>query len=405
MTMQTLLIALLLLSPTVQARIDLGPFSFALLEPFTLAAATLLLWRDYRRRGRLVLAAEPLWPLLLLMAAWVLTVRLFGESATRALSDARDWLIPIYGYLALISSVRDGWRRWTAVLLIGLSLQAALGIYQALSDSARPFINEESRWKTGFNISPETAELAQTSFAAGLFGHPNGLAIVLFGGLLLLISTPAGRGLPRPAKPALTALLAAALVLTYAKASLTVMALALSWYGLQRVIVSGRRLLLISAAAAVGGLLLLPRLLQWIPPAYLETLYWRIGLWQQALDLLRSEPALLLLGRGLELFGGTAYYPQPHNNFLYMTLEYGLFGLLWFITLSAVFVVHGWWARSRGCFAQEPRLAGLWLFLLGFLLISSVESTLQGIEMRAILLNFFACYSGLLRETRAAQAA
>jgi hypothetical protein len=49
---------------------------------------------------------------------------------------------------------------------------------------------------------------------------------------------------------------------------------------------------------------------------------------------------------------------------------------------------------------QEPLLAVLWIYLLGFFAIGLVESNLLGVEIRMLFLIFSACFSGLLREQR-----
>lgn len=395
--LQGLLIALILLAPTVQYRVELGFASFALMEPVVLLAAVLLLGRQLLRRGSIYLARDPIIALLVLITLWALLVRPWSANRTGGLSDVRDWLVPTLGYIALVSTVRTGWRRWCAALLAGVVVQSLLGAYQHLTDSARPFVNELSAYKTGFLISPETSQLAFVSFAAGLFNHPNAFAIYLFGGLTLLISWPAA-GWRRLVKYALVAFVATCLYWTFAKASLIMVVFALGWYMLQRWVRSGAALVVASGLGLVVVAAALLVVYSLVPDMLLNTMRWRIGLWELGLRLAIERQEILLFGNGMQLFGQQAYYGQPHNLYVYMLLEYGVLGLLWVLAVIWVISLKGWAVRQRGGFALEPRLAGLWVFLIGFFAVGMVESNLLGVESRMVFLIFYACFYGLVRE-------
>jgi hypothetical protein len=396
--MQRLLIALLFIAPTIQYRIDVGPFSLALMEPIILGVASVLLLGQIWQRGSIFLAREPLLGLMLLICVWVLLIRPFEANITRGLSDARDWVVPTIGYLALLATVRTGWRQWILIFVIGVFLQASLGIYQAWSDSARPFVNDLAVYKQGFVVTPEADRLLQTSFASGLFGHPNAMAIYLLGGFMLALSWPVQHRWSWVVKFVLLALIGGSLYLTYAKSSLLVLGLAVGWYLLQHWLRSGRRLF---GMTIIGGgliLILLGVVIPLIPEVFLRTFYWRVGLWQIAWDQLAAYPTTLIFGNGLDRFAQIAYYAQPHNTYIFMLLEYGIFGLIWLLALLWQLARLGWYARIQGFFRLEPRLAGLWVFLLSYAVLGITESTLHGIEDRALLLWYYACFFGLYRE-------
>jgi O-antigen ligase len=401
LTLYSLLIFLLLLAPTIQYRIELGPFSLAFMEPVTLLVALVLIGDQIRRRGSLFLPRDPLIPLILVMCVWAFMFRPLGLSWTRGLSDARDWIVPAIGYIALVASVRQGWRRWITILLVGVILQALFGVYQHLSDSARPFVNTLASYKTGFAISAEAVELVFVSYAVGLFTHPNGFAIYLFGGFMLLLSWPAA-GLRLAVKAIFIALIGGCLFWTYAKASLLVMTIAVAWYIIQRRL-RADQVLMVTAIGLVVGVGLVFVALRVVPETLLTTFYWRVGLWEFGVDTAFNYPQILLFGSGLERFSAVAYYGQPHSVYVYLLLEYGLFGLVWFVAIMGVIAHRGWQARMNGLFRREPRLAGLWVYLLGFAIVGIVESNLQGIESRALFLSFYACFSGLRREVQAEQ--
>jgi O-antigen ligase len=395
-----ILILLLFLAPTVQYRVEVGSFSFALMEPITLLISTALLTWQIIARRRLVLVNDTLIFLCLGMVLWAMLIRPLDADWKHGLSDIRDWAIPVLGYAALTSSIRQGWRRWSLLLLVAVFLQALLGIYQHFADTARLFVAESAAYKTGFEVSPETSQLALVSFAVGMFSHPNGYAIYLFIGLMIALGRSAS-GRLRWLKIAMIIPIVLALFWAYAKASLLVMAFAVLLFFVQRSLKSNRVFLITIGAGLLAGVCALAVASRLVPDALLETLYWRFGLWRAALELIGRQPTILLFGNGMGDFAQHAYYGQPHNVYLFLLLQYGLLGLCWVVLVLVSILHRGWYARRHGWMRREPLLAAYWLALLGFFLIGMVESTLLDIESRMLFLLVAACFSGLAREIKA----
>jgi hypothetical protein len=398
---QGALIFLLFLAPTVQYRVELGGVSFALLEPVILLVSSLLLAHQIVSWRRLVILKEPLVYFFSFIVLWALVIRPWADDWKHGLSDVRDWAIPLLGFVALVTTIRQGWRRWIAIFLLLVWLNALVGIYQHLTDSFRPFVSSLAAYKTGFTVSPEDiSRLALVSYAAGFFTHPNGFAMYLFAGLMLGLGQLAGSrkwwlglGLVMP--------IALALFWTYAKASLLVMGAAVVIFWLQRWIKPGTDFLVILIFGLVTGAIMLWLAIPYVPSALLTTFWWRVGLWQTGLSVIGEYPAILFSGNGLDIFAQQAYYGQPHNLYLYLLLEYGLPGLLWSLLLGWHLLRRGWRARQLGLLRAEPLLAALWVTLLGYFAIGLVESNLLGIENRMIFLTIGACFVGLSREVRA----
>jgi O-antigen ligase len=397
--MTDLLLLLLFLAPTIQYRIETGSVSFAIMEPVVLTVSGVLLAQQVRHR-RLVIVNDPLVFLFLGMVLWAALIRPWADDWKHGLSDVRDWAIPALGYVALVSTIRRGWRRWIVLLLVAVVLQALLGIYQHVTDSARPFISQGAEFKTGFAISPETSQLALVSFAVGLFSHPNGYALYLFIGLMVALGWRAA-GWRRWLKPALIAPIALALFWAYAKASLLVMVFGVACFWLQRWLKSSRALLVLTGAALLivaSGLLIAAQL---VSSALLETFYWRAGLWQTAMELISDHPGILFIGNGMEAFARQAYYGQPHNVYIFLLLQYGMIGLVWVALAIGIIGRRGWRFHRYGLMAREPLLAALWVALLGYFAVGLVESNLLDIEGRMIFFLVVACFGGLVREVRA----
>jgi O-antigen ligase len=133
-----------------------------------------------------------------------------------------------------------------------------------------------------------------------------------------------------------------------------------------------------------------------------ETLQWRVNLWYAAFHLIQDYPLVLLYGNGTELL--LPYLPasisEPHNLYIYLTLTYGMGGLLLMVLLVIVLIAFGWRDRLQQRMRQEPILAGLWFAILGFLLVGFFEVNLQEIELRMLFLLVICCYIGLSRELR-----
>jgi O-antigen ligase len=397
--MTRFLVFLLLITPAIQYRVEFGSLSFALMEPITLFAAGILIAWQITKRHTLTIAKDPMILLFMGMTVWASIIRPWAVDWQHGLSDARDWVVPLLGYIALVSTVRLRWRKWIGVFLAWVILLSILGIYQHVTQSARPFLNELAISKTGFLVSPaDESRLQIVSAAVGFFTHPNGYAMYLFLGLMAALGWLESDK-RRWYKFIVILLITLAIYWAYAKASLIVMVFAVTWFWLQHWFKRGGQALSLMGGIILSAIPFTWIALQFLPAALLNTFRWRVQLWNIALETIRSHPNILLVGNGVDLFAQQAFYAQPHNVYLYLLLEYGLAGLIFIALVISYLWVRGWRLHQRGLLRREPLLAGLWTALLGFFIIGLVESNLMGIENRMIFLLTAAFFTGLERET------
>jgi len=387
-------------APTIQYRIDWGTASCALMEPVVLIIVGILIVDRALRSGSIELTDSGMVLLLSALISWAFIIRPWSQDWQAGLSDLRDWIVPTFVVFSLLAVEKRGWRRWCAVFLAAVFFQALLGIFQHVTDSTRPFIETEMVHKIGYTFPGEDEQLSFVPFAVGLFAHPNGYAMFLFAGLLMT----AGMWSSRRNRAGLLIVglaIAAGLFWSYARSSIIVAILALTWYVLHRRAVSRRM-----AVAITGCVAFVAVVIAWwnaasVPDAIFGNLRWRFGLWEAALEVVRANPSVLLLGNGMDRFAQSAYYAQPHNMYIYFLLQYGLLGLIW---LGAIFVIlwrSGQRALQSGLFRCEPILAGLWLTLMGYFGVGMTESNLMGIEARQNFLMVAVMFIGLQREVSA----
>jgi O-antigen/teichoic acid export membrane protein/transcriptional regulator with XRE-family HTH domain len=399
-----LLVLLVWLVPSIQYRIELGPVSFALMEPVVLGISLILLIYQLIWRRRLFLSTNLLlWIAIgyLLLAA---AVRPWSPILTAGLSDVRDWAIPLITTIVLLGAFRTRWRAWSLLIVYIAAILSIIGLYQVITDSFRPFVIEGAIFKTGFVLADDGLTLETSSYAAGFFSHPNRFAQYLFVGFCVAQGWLAGtwhRALLW--KLAIIGLIGVTLYFTYAKASLVSMVITVGLFWLFFLLRNDRLLLAVLIFLGVSsGWLLLGLLLPIIPATFFETLQWRLNLWHLSLGLLGDNPSIFLFGNGTELL--LQYLPEgisePHNVYIYLTLKYGVSGLLLLVLTMIGLVYLGWRDRVLNQMHREPVLAGLWFALIGFLLVGLVESNLQEIEMRMLFLLVVGCYIGLSRELR-----
>lgn len=394
---QTILIFLLFAAPLVQYRVEMGSFSFALMEPVVLLVSIVWLINQMVHR-KLTILKEPLVLVFTAMVIWTFAVRPWAINWKNGLSDVRDWLISLVGFVTLLNITHHGWRNWVVVFLVLAWLNAWLGIYQHVVDGFRPFIGELATYKTGFLISPEEGRLMRASFAVGFFSHPNGFAMYLFVGLMIALGQLQEARKKLPFFFLVVLPIVTSLYWTYAKASLLVAVSLIPVYWLNHRIKSISALLGIVSAGLIIGALILWQAVKYVPPEMLVTFWWRVGLWQIALNILGNYPQILLLGNGLDIFAYSAYYGQPHNLYLYFLLQYGLPGLMLMLILAGYFWTLGFRLRKNGLTKANPVLAALWFAIIGYFAIGLVESNLMGIENRMIFMTLAACFTGLARE-------
>jgi O-antigen ligase len=398
-SLNSLLVFLLFVAPTIQYRVELGSFSFALMEPLVLIVSAILLYYQISSRRKLIILKDPLVFLFAAITLWAALIRPWSLDQRHGLSDIRDWVIPLLGFITLITTIRHGWRHWITIYIILVWLSALIGIYQHLTDSFRPFIGELAAYKTGFAISPEEDRLVRASFTAGFFSHPNEFAMYLFTGLMMAI----GKYFKHKQMIFLAVFLlpiVLSLYWTFAKAGLLVMAGAILFIWIERRVKPNWTLLVSAIFGIVIGVIILWQVALRVPPALLVTFWWRVGLWQTALEVIRAYPTILIIGNGMDLFALQAYYNQPHNLYIYLLLDYGLIGLIWAFALAWHLWQRGIHIRAAGSMVAEPLLAAMWIGLLGYLVVGLVESNLIGVELRMIFMTATACWTGLAREIK-----
>jgi len=402
---KSLLVFLLFTAPTIQYRVEIGAFSFALMEPVVLLVSVILLIHHAVQYRRLSVPKEPLVFLFTVITLWTSTIRPWASNWQNGLSDVRDWAIPLLGFMTLLCTIRQGWLKWSTIFLILVWLNAWLGIYQHFTNNFRPFITELAAHKTGFTLSPEENRLAQVPFAVGLFSHPNGFAMYLFAGLMVALGEFYKSGRKLSFFIIVILPIALSLYWTYAKATLLIAAGLIPFSWLERQVRSNKTFWAFVSMGLIAGLMTLWQIAKHIPAALLTTFWWRVGLWNIGLITLVNFPRVLLFGNGLDIFAESAYYGQPHNLYLYVVLQYGLPGLLIMILLVSYVLKQGNRLRRSGWMRSEPILAALWLGLLGYFAIGMVESNLMGIESRAIFMTLLAYFTGLTREVTTSQTA
>ncbi len=394
---QPLLIVLLFFAPTVHYRVELGLFSFAVLEPITLMVVAVFFSHQFITQKRIVILRDPIAHLFIAITLWAILVRPWSMDWKHGLSDIRDWAVPTLGFLALTSTVRCNWRRWIWVYIIIVWFNALFGIYQYLTDGFRPFVTAAAEQKTGFTVAPGANQLMLVSYAAGFFANPNGFAMYVFPGLMIGCGFLVQGG-NRLMKLTIVTTISLALYWSYAKASLLVTAAVMPLFWIQRRLRSDYGLLAIIGAGAIAALAGLWIAVQVVPPIFLDTIWWRVGLWETAIEIFSERPSLIFTGNGMDQFASQAYHGQPHNLYLYMSLEYGLFGLIWVVVLGSHLFRRGLKLRRLDWEENEPLLSAIWLALLGYLCVGFVESNLMGVETRMLFALLAACFVGLSHE-------
>lgn len=397
----------LLASATIFYRQELGGFSFLLVEPVVLGMVAWLIGAHLWRERRLVLLNEPLVWLGVVLLLWVGAIRPLSMDWQHGLSDVRDWLVPLLAFMVPVTYVRRGWRRLIVVFLVILWLNALFGIFQHFTDGYRPFAAAGAVYKQGFVVDPELAALEFVSYGTAFFEHPNGFGHYVILGIIIVLAW----WLPQWYRVTrwewwlgVFFLLPTSLALywSYAKGSILVLAALAGLLVLHYLVRSTRWLLGLAGSGALLGALALIVIFPYIPAPYLETFWWRVELWEIALRFLESTPMIWLFGNGIDPFGMVAFYGQPHNLYLFLLLEYGLFGLLLLLGVGAVLLYQGVRAHQQGLMYREPLLMGVWLAIFSFYLLGMLETPLQALGGRMLFLLLLTFFVGLRRELRAA---
>ena len=383
-----LFFVILWLVPTIRWRFQAGSFSFALLEPFVLLITIIL----FIARNKIKLSINLFTIFLLAFIAWLIAIRPWGPDFEHGLSDIRDWIIPIFAFIVLYSTVKHGWRTW-ALISIGVGiLQAGLGIFQVFTNGFRPFVSSNSVYKLDFlsNVPP--------SFSVGFFEHPNSLAVFLCVAMIVLVGWIAeSRRTMRFGLVVLFVFFSLALYWTYAKAEILSLILMIFFFNLIFIIKSSRLFLILGLFAFISVFVVgWFAINQW--PYEFGSIWWRINLWQSALQTFTAYPGILLWGNGDVLFAANSIWPQPHNILFDALIKYGVIGLLIQLILFSLIIYLGINSYERGDFKKSLLLRAIWVSLIGFLFAGIVESSFLSIETRMLFLLLSACFLGFRRE-------
>ena len=365
-----------------------------MLEPITLLVAVILLGNHILKRGYFTVVIDAFAILLLFITVWTLLNRPWAVDWKNGLSDARDWLVPLVTYIALITTIRTNWRKWILLFLFLVVFNALFGIIQHFTNDFRPFITELSTEKVGFLADPVTGQIDYVSYTVAFFSHPNGLAQYLFMGLMIALGFLSDTDHKFIAL-GIIVVIGLALVWSYAKASLLIACFSVLFYYFQRRVKSNVLLTIIGGAGLVLILIAASQITNLLPNIHLGTFQWRLGLWSISAELIESSPEIILFGNGLDRFANMAFYPQPHNLYIYTLLQFGLIGLLWILLLFIIIYTRGMKIRNV---KSKPFLPTLWVALIGFLAIGFVESNLYGVELRTIFVIVLALFAGYYGE-------
>jgi len=343
--------------------------------------------------GRLVLARTGFGLPILLFAA-VIVLSFFTSTYKRpSIVQGSNWL----AYLALfvfLANLCRGNTLWTIVLraLLASALVVALyGFYQrfvGLADMRALFEKDPAGLMRTFNLPPETLD----DFRARIYNDrvfstfvvPNTLAGFLIlvipvqlGFLLDLLTAKTEKGTQlfsgkelRPlfalsANAISFAALVACMFLTKSKGGWLALAIALAFFlfMLRRHFLARHKGKLVAAAGVLVAALVAAQVAGHLPKLgeYAGSLEVRHHYWRGALLIIRDN---FWLGTGLDTFGDNyALYKRPedgesqkaHNDFLQIGAETGIFGLLAFVWICAVFLRrHAAWGMAHGPSPQRP---------------------------------------------------
>jgi O-antigen ligase len=388
-----LIIFLVWLLATVRYRIELGPVSFAVVEPAAVLLLGVLLSREFLKKREFHIKNTSFVLVLASVVLLALLVRPMGESTTSGLSDVRDWAVPVLTFIFLVSFLNKDWQRRTLLFITVALLNSLLGVIQHITNNYRFFGTELSSSKGNFFDTG-----LRVSAALGFFEHPNSLATYLLIGILITLACLAYRR-KRIRLLVILAIFIATLYWTYAKTQILILGilLILFWFGMH--LRSVHRFFAVLAVTVGIGLIGVFTAMHLFRDLF-GTFWWRVNLWDTAIQTFRSHPETLILGNGDIYYVPVAVWPNPHNIYIHALLQYGLVGLCLLLLIGALLLFYGIKAYQRGWFHKDPLLLALWLSIFSFFLNGLAESSFIGIETRMIFCLLCACFFGRLKEIR-----
>lgn len=288
-------------------------------------------------RARVELKGEDWLLVFFLFNATVLA--LFADDVLHNVSRTKDffWAFSLYAllrYAPLSRRALDVLVRLSVLTAFGW---AVVGIIQWLGwdeglgqEPYQLFLASQALYKTV--VDPFAGEVVQARFAHGIYLYPQNFIYYLLCPFFLSL------GLASRDRRWLFAsvVIFAAMLGTLSKAFLLLLLIFSSIWGLQRVFRNAA--IGLAAFAALTGAAVLAVVLFGHYPFWkqaLATFVWRLEIWADVWPMLRDTPSLLVAGDGTALLASTysrVGYPNPHNMFLYMLIEYGIFGAALFFS-------------------------------------------------------------------------
>jgi len=390
-----ILFALVVLASTVQYSVfQVWPREISLVE------IALLLWIgvEAMRGGGLSprrMPASGKWMGLLILglAVWAGILWLVGLDWRYNLNEVRWLLLSVPAFVLLLSTSEQEIARRLAIVLVIAVVAALVADLQGVTGAFPPPFAEFSskqRW-----LSSDMA--VEGTVAVGLFRHSNMYGGFIFWPLMISIG-----GVMQKGKRWVWALgvifFGASLYLSYYRGLLLGLGMALAAFTLimtpfpRRFVAAGLVALpILMVLASILGYALKPS------AAFFETLRYRINLWQDVLNFIRSDPWILAFGAGYHP-GPALQFSQagadPHNAYLYMLMHYGLPGVLILMAIMGHVVLLGWRAYVRGAMTQRPIMAALWAGLLAWFVTSLLDSRMTNSEWQVLFVLILALLCG-----------
>jgi O-antigen ligase len=347
-------------------------------------------------RGRVPLENADHLLIFFLLNATILS--LWTEEVLHNVSRTKDffWAFAFYGLLRYGPLSRRAIGHLVRLSVVVAFIWSLLGIVQWLGwdeglggEAYRLFLASQALYKTV--VDPFGGEVVQANFAHGIYLYPQNFIYYLL--CPFFLSLGLARRDRRWLVPALVILVA--MLGTLSKTFVLLLAIFACLYALQRFF-RNPAVTLGSFAALVGAVVLAVVLFGHYPfwKRALETFVWRLEIWSDALSMLRENPWLLVTGDGTAMLASTysrVGYPNPHNMFIYLLIEYGVFGAGLFFTFLFL-RLQRLRVGLEGGGAAQPAAQSLFWGLLLFVSMGVVDDMFVQTQVAALI--FF--YLGLL---------
>lgn len=246
-------------------------------------------------------------------------------------------------------------------VLIGYASAVTLNVILAIMQShfGWPYINDVG--STAFAKMDFDGAVVRGSLAVGMYGHPNGLAMLLIPSIIFcfgLIVSPVYSARQKILSAAFASASVYALIHTYSKGALSWVAWGCVLLIFQRIVpIRHFWIYILAMSFSIGGMLAFG-LLKAHDISGMGTMMGRWTHWTATLHVFETHPLVLLFGNGSDylmrtslLYSHLSYtYPNSHNAYLNQVLLYGLPALfLWFIGVMSVL----WHAAKRTNVAND----------------------------------------------------